>query len=82
VKTVQDPDRPSVAVGAQMAETLASSCRQRLLLLVRPFGVGNGRWCGWWSVEHPVGYLREQVLCLPLGSDHFLAVKLPGFLGV
>jgi hypothetical protein len=36
VKTVQDPDRPSVAVGAQMAETLASSRRQRLSHLVRP----------------------------------------------
>ncbi len=44
VKAVQDPDRPSVGVGAQMAETLASSCRQRLLPLVRPlfWGVWNG----------------------------------------
>jgi hypothetical protein len=69
--------------GAQMAETLASFCRQRPDLRVRrPVGRGEcGSGAAGGGGGHPVGYLRGQALLVALGFDRFLVVKLPGFSG-
>jgi len=77
-----------VVVGAQLAETLVSSGRQRpdasstagLRAGVERLASGAA---GFPGGGHPVGYLREQsTLWGFLGSDHSLVVKLlPGFWG-